>query len=425
MLHFLRKLLPDNFFLRVWWHRLIGLLAAVFYGFPARKLKVIGVTGTDGKTTTSMMIAHVLSRKYKVGLASSVYFQIGDRKWKNKTHKTTLGRFALQKLLREMVCAGCEYAVLEASSIGLHQGRMAGVTFQVAVLTNLAGEHLSYHGTMEQLARDKGLLFKKLSKTGTAVLNKDNEYFEFFSKYPARQISSYALHQEADFQASEIIEKISGVSFKLNGEEINLRVLGEFNVYNALAATAAAQAVGLTLDEIRAALEVFSGVPGRMELVNPGDEFAVLLDFALTPQAFEKLHRALRPLCKGKLVAVFGACGGGRDTWRRPVLGKLSAELCDFTVLTDDEPYQDDPARIINEIKAGLLAAGKVENRDFVVIPDRREALHYAISKAQAGDIVTVTGLGDFETRMLAEGPVAWSDREEIKLAIGNKMKNK
>ncbi|MDD4351478.1 MAG: UDP-N-acetylmuramoyl-L-alanyl-D-glutamate--2,6-diaminopimelate ligase [Candidatus Gracilibacteria bacterium] len=423
MLKMLRKIIPETFFLRVFFHRLTGFLAALCYGFPARNLKVIGVTGTDGKTTTSMMIAHILSTKYKVGLASSVYFQVGERKWKNKTHKTTLGRFALQKLLREMLRQGCEYAVLEASSIGLHQGRMAGIRFDIAVLTNLAGEHLSYHKTMERLARDKGRLFKKLRKKGVAVLNKDNEYYEFFSKYPAQKTLTYAVKNAADLQASEITESLDGISFKLNGEQLKLQVLGEFNVYNALAAAAVAQTVGLNAKEIKHALESFPGVPGRLERLNPGADFAIFLDFALTPQAFESLHRSLKKLTQGKLIPVFGACGGGRDTWRRKVIGKLAAEICDFPIITDDEPYADDPEEIIRQIKAGLFEANLEEGKDFIVLRDRREAISYAISIAHPGDVITLTGLGDFETRMTNEGEIKWSDREEVRKALSAKSR--
>lgn len=418
MLSKLRKIIPETFFLRIYFHRLTGFLAAMVYGFPARSLKVIGITGTDGKTTTAMMTAHVLSIKYKVGLASSVYFWIGDKKWKNKTHKTTLGRFGLQKLLKNMVKAGCEYAVLESSSIGLHQGRMAGIGFDVAVLTNLAGEHLSYHKTMERLARDKGRLFKKLRKNGIAILNKDNEYYEFFAKYPAKQSFSYALENEADFRASELKEDLSGVSFLLNQTSVKLQILGEFNVYNALAAAAVARSVGLTSKETKTSLETFRGVPGRIERVNPGEDFAIFIDFALTPQAFKSLHRSLKKLAHGRLISIFGACGGGRDTWRRRVIGKLAGEICDFTILTDDEPYDDDPVEIVEQLKEGLIEAGKKEGDDFVVIRDRKEAIEYAAEMAKAGDVITLTGLGDFESRMMNEGEIEWSDREEVKRVL-------
>jgi len=433
MLKTLRNLIPQNFFLRAWFHRLEGFLAALVYGFPARKLKCVGITGTDGKTTTTILTAHLLSQKYKVGMASSVYFQIGDERWKNKTHKTTLGRFGLQKLLRQMVKAGCEYAVLEASSIALHQGRLTGVPFQVAAITNLAKEHLAYHGTMENLKKDKGRLFQKLKKNGTAVLNKDDEYFEYFetrsSNLETRNILYYTLeNKRGSLFADNIEESLGGTSFEIFCGEQSLKVqtklLGHFNVYNALAATAIALSQGLSFFEIKAGLESFEGVPGRMERVDTGQDFHFFIDFALTPQAFKALHFSLKKLCKGKLIAIFGACGGGRDTWRRKVNGKLAAELCDLTILTDDEPYNDNPEEIIADIKEGLHEAGAKEGEDFVIIRDRREAIEHAVKNAEAGDVITLTGLGDFEVRMMNEGEIPWSDRHEARQAVALRMPN-
>ena len=462
MLSFIKKLIPEDFFLRVWWHRLNGFIAAFVYGFPAKKLNIIGVTGTDGKSSTVEFLVSILEEKgFCVGVASTIRFQIGQKKWSNKTHKTTLGRFDLQRLLKRMSKEKCDIVILEASSHALHQGRLIGVPFTSGVITNLSPEHLDFHKTMEKYSHAKELLFKNVFKNKkkmefetSLIVNIDDYYRDNFLRYKAEKNISYSYKKKkssADLHlcASNVEPSFKNTKFTLNANDhkipISLKVLGDFNVYNALAAAAVSiNYIGdlnlKNLKIIKKGLESVKQVPGRMEIVDTEDRIAekhgikCMIDFGLTEKAMKSLYQTLRRIVtKGKIISVFGSCGN-RDTSKRPIIGELAKDLTDVVIICDDETYGEPLDKIRNEILSGIIVKldEMEETREKNIeksglhkycekiheIPNREMAIHYAIKKAQRGDVVIVTGMGDFDSRMLLGGEIPWNEREIIKQGL-------
>jgi len=458
----IKKLIPENFFLRILWHRLVGFVAAWVYGFPAKELHIIGVTGTDGKSSTVEFLASILEQNgLKVGMASTIRFQIGDKKWINRTHKTTLGRFDLQRLLKKMKKENCDVVVLEVSSHALYQGRLIGVPFMSGVITNLSSEHLDFHKTMDKYSKAKELLFKKVvrnnykKKIGTAlVVNIDDKYKNNFLKYHAMQNIAYSYNKKTNSSDNYLYASDIELSFQytkfvlhINSIQINIKlnILGDFNIYNALAASGAGLSVlgeitPKTLKIIKTGLEKIEMVPGRMELVDTKDKIAdknkikCMIDFGLTEKAMTTLYKALRKIIKkGRIISVFGACGN-RDKQKRPIIGKLAKELTDIVIICNDETYGEPFDKIREEILSGVIAKSDLENKDrkdsldktgiykyddsIYEIPNRELAIHYAIKNAKQDDLVIITGMGDFDTRMLVDGAIPWNEREIIRQAL-------
>ena len=430
----LKKQIPADFFLRIWFHRITGYLAVLRYGFPARKMNVIGVTGTNGKTTVTHLIAQILSNVNKnVGMASTVGFQIGDKYIQNKTHKTTLGRFQLQKLLSQMKKAKCDTLVLEASSHALSQGRLAGIPFSTAVFTNLSREHLDYHRTMERYFNEKKKLFMRVSSSGqgakrgnrTFVVNIDDEYGNKLlsldsDKYIGTSVDASKISSEKIdmITADDVNISDKGISFVLqyNGQKIPIQssLAGEYNVMNFLLAAGVAIAHGVSLDVLRLNLNSFNGIPGRLEKVGKTSTQAdVYIDYAVTPDSFELLFSSLRKMTDEKLIAVFGSCGD-RDAGKRPELGRIASEMCDKVIITNEEPYTEDPEQIIDQIMEGAQKTSKQINKDIFRIPDREKAIKFALGQADKGDIVVVTGMGDQTSMTIGDKHIPWSDREVI-----------
>lgn len=402
---------------------------------------IIGVTGTNGKTTSVNMVTHILkSSNKKVGMASTVNFQINDKSWTNETHKTTLGRFRLQKLLREMVSQNCEYAVLEVSSHALSQGRLIGIPFDVACFLNLSREHLDYHKTMEQYRLEKGKLFKALTshKPKTikgreipriSIINLDEEAASYFLSFPADEYCGFTVNEE-NIRKDERTEIVYGKNIKTsptfitfdlihNNFKIPLKInlLGKFNAENALAASTVCLALGISPEIIKLSLEQFENVPGRLEDLNLGQDFKVLIDYAVTPASFEKVFNELKEVTEGNLISVFGACGD-RDKGKRPNLGQIAGKLTDKVIITNEEPYTEKPEDIIDAIGKGVEQTNKEEGRNFWKILDRREAIQFAVNEAKPGDTVVITGMGDQTSMMIGNKMVPWSDREEAKKAV-------
>jgi len=317
MKELIKKFIPD--FLLGWYHLALAFIGAVLYGFPSRKLKVIGVTGTNGKTTVVNFIAEILEEaEYKVAVLSGIKFKIGGKEWENTLKMTMPGRFKIQKFLRQAVDSGCRYAVMEVTSEGILQHRHRFIDFEVAVFTNLSPEHIERHGGFENYMAAKGKLF---AATGNIhVINVDDGNADYFLRFPAMKKYTYGLGE------GDVNNKDVGV---------NLKLLGEFNVYNALAAICVGLSQGVSLEICKKAVEKVEGVPGRMELV-VREPFKVLVDYAFTPNALKKVYETMRPP-KGKMICVLGACGGGRDKWKRPVLGQIAAEHCDKIVITNED----------------------------------------------------------------------------------------
>ena len=412
MLSFLRRHISNTNPLRLVYHRALAMLAAFWYRFPASELKVIAVTGTKGKTTTTNLIASVLMEMgKKVGLTSTIFFQIGRKKWPNLTKQTTLGRFELQRLLREMVEAGCEYAVIEASSHAVTQSRLWGVNIDVAVMTNLEPEHIEYHGTFENYRNAKATIFRELARqtrkpgmSKVAVLNRDMKEFEFFDQFSADRKISYGLKKGATMMAEDIEYQSNGLKFTLkipNREEtIFMNLPGRFNLYNALATAAVAMTLGISLKKIKKALGRIKVVPGRLEVIEEGQEFTTVVDYAHTADSLEQLCQVFRDLTKGRIILVFGATGGGRDKDKRPVMGKVADKYADVVIVTNDDPYDEDQLEIIDQIGKGIKRA---EGKDFWKIIDRKEAIRLALRLAEPEDTVLIAGKGAEEFMVLKD----------------------
>jgi UDP-N-acetylmuramoyl-L-alanyl-D-glutamate--2,6-diaminopimelate ligase len=409
-------------------------IAAAFYGYPGRLLRVVGVTGSKGKTTTSTLIAHVLdSEGHTSGLMTTVDFKIGPRWWSNLTRQTTPEALEVQRMLREMVDAGCDFAVVEASSHGLSPqwNRVGDCDFDVAVFTNLTHEHLDYHGTIERYRRDKARLFELLhARNGgrgarkTAVINLDDPNAEYFIAVAgSADVITYALrHPDAMVRPYDVELTRDGVRYTAltpwGDVDIALAIPGEFNVLNSLAALSVGLSQGISGAAIAAALRDVGGVNGRMERVELGQPFTVVVDYAHNPDSFEQVMGMMRPLTTGKLISVFGSAGE-RDHEKRAIQGEIAGRFCDLVILADEDPRDEDRAAILAEIATGVQRTGKCEGQDYLVIPDRAQAIRQAFNYAQAGDIVLLLGKGH-ESSILYEGgrKLPWSERGEAELAL-------
>jgi UDP-N-acetylmuramoyl-L-alanyl-D-glutamate--2,6-diaminopimelate ligase len=424
----MKKLIPQS--IKNIYHLVQAVLANVVFGFPSRKIRIIGVTGTDGKTTTTQIITKILEEAgKKVALASTINFRINGQEWSNLSHFTTLSSFAVQKFIRRAVEEGCEYLVLETSSHSLDQHRVWGVDYDTAVITNVTREHLDYHKTMEEYRRTKKKLFENVR---VAVVNLDmiepEEYLNCKAKikigylakfpisnfqFPIKSQFSISNDQTRKIVAEDIKLGISGSAFIVGGEKFTLSLVGDFNIENALAAISVAVSEGIDLATCARAIEKIKGVPGRMEYVPNGKGLNILVDFSLTPNALEKLYSLLSRIKKpeARIIGVFGSCGE-RDRGKRPIMGEIVARFADQVILTNDEPYHEDPMQIIEEIAVGIK--NKKENKDFWIIPDRREAIKKALLLAKADDVIAVTGMGAEESMVVGDEKIPWNDRKVI-----------
>jgi len=372
------------------------------YGGQAKKLKVIGVTGTNGKTTVVEMISKIFEETgYKVALVNSIRFKIGKKEWPNELRMTMPGRFKLQKFLRQAVDSGCQYAVLEVTSEGIKQYRHKFIDFNVAVFTNLTPEHIEVHGSFEKYREAKGKLFQ--ATKNIHIINIDDENAEYFLKFAAKKKYTYGLSQ-GDINNKNL--------------QLNLQLLGGFNIYNALAAIGVGLSQEISLETCKSAVEKIEGIPGRMEEVI-SQPFKVFVDYAFTPNALEKVYQTLKPQNK-KMICVLGSCGGGRDKWKRPVLGELAAKYCDKVIVTNEDPYNEDPIEIIDQVANGALKEIRVNPRSYprksasiYKILDRREAIRKSLELAKPGDIVIITGKGCEPSICVTGGKkIPWDDRE-------------
>ena len=394
-----------------------------FYDYPARSMRVIGITGTNGKTTTSYLLRAVLRHAgLRVGLIGTIQVMIEEDVL--PTANTTPDVVVMQQTLAEMRARGMDAVVMEVSSHALDQGRVAGIEFDTAVFTNLTQDHLDYHKTMENYARAKARLFEMVSAAGvksgkTAVINADDAAGAVMWAHTRCPVLSYGVTHAADLIARDIRLARDGMTLRLayGGEEcaLSLHITGEFNVYNVLAAVGAARAEGVPAADIAAALTAFTGVPGRFELVRAGQDFSVIVDYAHTPDGMENVLRTARAVTAGRLIAVFG-CGGDRDRTKRPVMGRIGAELADAVCITSDNPRTEDPEAILSEVAAGALPV--VGAKPYECIADRRTAIFHAVQSARAGDCVVILGKGHETYQILKEGAIHFDDRETAAEAI-------
>ncbi len=398
--------------------------AAAFYDFPARKLKLVGVTGTNGKTTTTHLIEFLLLQaKQSTALFGTLYARWAG--YQQTAVHTTPFAVELQEQLAEAVKAGAQSAVMEVSSHALAQGRVLGCPFEVAVFTNLTQDHLDYHKDLEDYFNAKALLFSPDYLTGRAIVNFDDAYGRrIIDRLDADRVWSYSVQDStADLWTSDLVCEADGVRGILHTPqgEIAFRspLVGQYNIANLLAAVGAALHLGVDLETIAQALPLFHGVPGRMEQVQivPDQDISVIVDYAHTPDSLENLLRASRPFIAGRMICVFG-CGGDRDRTKRPKMGAIAAELSDWAVVTSDNPRTEDPARILQDIVAGI--SNTIQP---TVIADRAEAIRTAILQAQPGDGVLIAGKGHEDYQILGTEKVHFDDREQARAALSERMK--
>jgi UDP-N-acetylmuramoyl-L-alanyl-D-glutamate--2,6-diaminopimelate ligase len=408
----------------------LGPLAAAVHGNPSAGLRLIGVTGTDGKSTTTHLIAHVLDAcGFGAGYLSSVGFEAGGGFQLNAQHMTTLEATDIQSMLAAARRGGRQTMVIEASSEGLAQHRLEGCELDVAVFTNLTRDHLDFHGSMERYLEAKGLLFQMLARPEVktfpraAILNADDPASDYLRGLSDAPVFSYGIEGPAGLQAVDVETEGYGLAFRVRAgsEEYRARVplLGRFNAYNSLAAIAVARSQGAGLSASVDALATFEGVPGRLERIECGQRFGVFVDIASTPAALENVLTALRPGTTGRLWAVFGAAGG-RDPARGSGMGLVAGRLADRCVLTNEDPRGEDPDAIIDAIAQGLTQAGRTEGLDFVRLLDRRSAIAHAFENARPGDTVVLAGKGTETTMILASGPVPWDERATARQLLGS-----
>lgn len=441
------------------YHKLLAFTAASFYRHPSREMLVIGVTGTNGKSSTCHLIARVLDATgHKVGLATTVEFQIGEHQWLNKTKMTMLGRFQLQKLLRKMADNGVKYVVLEVSSQGLIQHRADMIDFDIAVFTNLTREHIDSHGSFENYKEAKGLLFDQLSReprkysvekggdevvhtmadgeyrpiteriAKTIIVNGDDKHAAYFLSFNAEEKYCFGVGQVEEKEGHDECVRIRATDLKLNedhsefcigGVRFRLSLPGEYNVYNALGAITVGLSRGMGFKEIA---EVFRGriqVLGRFEEIEEGQDFKVIVDYAPEPESMRKLYGVVNQMSRRRIIHVLGSCGGGRDKGRRSVLGHLAARYADVVVVTNEDPYDDDPMEIIEDVFLGANKNGKKEGETLFKVLDRSQAIQKAVDIAKKGDIVLITGKGAEQAMCVAGGiKIPWDDRVAVRDAL-------
>lgn len=457
ILNIIKKYIPKKAFkaLQPAYHFLLSWLSALMCRRPSEKLIVIGVTGTTGKTTVVYLIAKVLREAgFRVGYTSTAMFSDGRKEWLNDKKMTMPGRFFTQRMLDKMLRNQCQYAIIETTSEGVRQFRHRFINYDILVFTGLYPEHIESHGSFEKYKEAKGRLFAHLKKcktkyaddkkhirksdTGikkldlnrvkkTIIVNGDDERADYFLGFWSEIKFAYGKRNEIKIKDIEAIKYNNveiggeGVSFEANGEKINLRLLGEFNAANAAAAVCAGLSQGLGMERIKKGLEKVKGVPGRFERINEGQNFTVIVDYAFEPNAVAKLYETVGLIPHRKIIHVLGSAGGGRDIARRPKLGKIAGEKADYVVVTDEDPYDDNPEIIIDQVAIGAEHAGKKLNENLFKIPARREAIKKALALSEEGDIVLLTGKGCEQAICAANGEkIPWDDREVAKEEIRN-----
>ncbi len=416
--------------LRLAYHACRSFAAAASNGFPARSLTIIGITGTDGKTTTTSMVAHILNASgLKAGIASTAFFDDGTGLQQNSSHLTSISPFVLQKLLRTMLRNGCTHAVLECSSHGLVQHRLDWVFPKVTAITNTALEHLDYHGTMEQYRKDKGILFRMLRGKGTKVMNASDETYEMYRRIPsqrtvtwseAQQTQQTPSTQEIHLRLSDIHSSANAVSATLHSPSttcnLQLSIPGTYNLDNALCAISTCLALGISVERSTASLKNFAGIPGRMERIEAGQPYAVYVDFAVSPQSYMKALETLRSIVgeSGRVIVMCSSCGN-RMREKRPEIGRICSTLGDIVVVTEDETYGEDPHAVLEEVWAGVNQSTCEAHKIF----DRRDAIAFTLKTAKAGDAVVFCGMGPFTTMTKLQGRIPWDERKIVREELG------
>ncbi len=475
MLEKIKKLIPRNLFkaLQPPYHFLVALCAAIVYHFPSRRMIVIGVTGTAGKTSTVYLIAKTLAAAgYKTGFTSTAVFSDGNKEWLNDKKMTMPGRFFIQRTLHQMWENGCRYAIVETTSEGIKQFRHRFINYDILVFTNLYPEHIESHGSFEKYKEAKGILFAHLKRCATKYINEDkvvvhpandfkkldftrvfktiivngdDEHSEYFLNFWSEEKMVYSFNPENNFESlfknlsneakvkdfkvivgSDLLSSARGVSLKIENESVNLKLLGEFNAVNALAAYAVGKNQNINNKDIISGLESVSSLAGKLELIDAGQNFTAIVDYSFEPRAMEKLYKTVALIPHNRIIHLLGSAGGGRDRSRRPILGKLAAENADIVVITNEDPYDEDPMEIINQVAEGTgdISENKmILDKNLFKILDRREAIEKALKLAEEGDIVLFTGKGAEQYICVAGGnKIPWDERRIVRETIVEKL---
>ncbi|WP_068672478.1 UDP-N-acetylmuramoyl-L-alanyl-D-glutamate--2,6-diaminopimelate ligase [Oceanobacillus sp. Castelsardo] len=401
--------------------RALSMLAVRFYNYPTTELSLIGVTGTNGKTTVTYLLEKIFNQdKKKTGLIGTIQMKIGENTF--PTQNTTPNALELQRFFKKMVDEDVNQAIMEVSSHALDLGRVYGCDYDVAIFTNLSQDHLDYHKDMDDYLRAKSLLFSQLGnnfnqeKQKFAIINEDDSSADLLKRSTAQHILTYSCRQDADIVAKEIQLDASGTTFLLEtpvGEVvIKSKLIGMFNVYNMLAATGAAIAKNVSLEVIKEALESINGVDGRFEVVDAGQNFTVIVDYAHTPDSLENVLQTVKEFAKNDIYVVVG-CGGDRDRTKRPLMAKVAMEYSDFAIFTSDNPRTEDPVSILNDMTEGLIGENGYE-----VILDRKEAIHKVVQYAKDDDIILIAGKGHETYQQIGHTKYDFDDRVIAKSAI-------
>jgi UDP-N-acetylmuramoyl-L-alanyl-D-glutamate--2,6-diaminopimelate ligase len=430
IINFLRKITPKPILL--FYHYFLSFIFALINGFPSKKIVVIGITGTKGKSTATYLTYFLLKNLgIKTALSSSEFFLIDEKKIENKSRLTMPGRGFLQRFLKQAVENKCEVAVLEITSEGLAQFRHSFIDFDVAVFLNLHPEHIEHHGSYEAYRKAKGKLFKALEKSKekkylrgtkikkTIIVNADDFEADYFLSFRAEQKITFGLESsltDSQFTLKPSNYKIStkGIEFTLEGKKFSSPLLGKFNLYNLLAGLSIIKALNLPINNLDSAIKEFKGLPGRMEILN-AKGFKVVIDYAHTPHSIEEVYKSVIELLKPKrMLCLIGSAGGLRDKWKRPVIGEIAAKYCNYIVISDEDPFDEDPEEILKAIEMGAkryLAEYEIE-KPTEIIPDRKKAIYRLIELAEKGDVVVTIGKGNEPSIMYKDKIIPWNEKE-------------
>lgn len=422
----IKKLTPK--FLLSLYHLAMAYLGAILYGFPSKKMIVVGVTGTKGKTSASYFIWNVLQHAgIKTGMLTTAAIKIGDKDIVNTMHMTMPGRFFIQKHLKMMVDAGCEVVIVETTSQGIAQYRHKGIVYDIAVFTNLSPEHIESHGSYNAYRAAKGNLFKAINHKAkmwkgsafnpTTILNYDDKEYAYYNAIPVPRRMSYGLDEKATVRATHILTTPHSVSFSVDQDRFDLSLPGTFMIPNALVAISVADLLHVPRKKITEGIHTLSYIPGRMEEIKTNKNFRVFVDYAHEKLSMWSLISNLKQMAQGnKVIVVFGSEGGGRDKSKRKDMAEVVSELADYAVVSDTDPYEEDPELIVEEIGQYLADREWKRDQNYFLISDRRSGIRKALSLAQSGDIVVCTAMGAQKT-MIREKGIAypWDDREVVR----------
>ena len=411
----------------------LALMAAAYYGRPGRRLRVVGVTGTDGKTTTCTLVGSIMEAAGRAtGVITTVAAKIGGQALDTGLHTTTPDPLDFHQFLARMVKEGMAYAVVESTSHGLDQDRTLGAEYDVACVTNVTREHLDYHGTYEAYLDAKAKLFRALATTyrkpGTpkvAILNVDDESFERLKRYPGEVNLTYGIDRATDVYPLALDLTVEGIRLRAatpaGSVQVQSPLLGRYNVYNLLAAIAVAVSQGVPAEAIARGVAAVPGIVGRLEKIDLGQDFTAVVDFAHTPNALRRMLELARQLTKGHVIVTFG-CAGLRDREKRPAMGEIAARLADLVVITSEDPRTEDPEAIMAAVAAGAELAGGRDGVTYWRIADRAAAIHFAIDLARPGDLVVTTGKGHEQSLCLGTVEHPWSEHGAVRQAIQERL---